>query len=70
MSDKLRIAASSERVSAAPNPPGWEQLDGLARKPTLLAPQDGRILEIDGTKTYLFRVQPAPDGVYHLKRSG
>lgn len=36
----------------------------------MLALQDGRILEIHGTRAYLFQVKPAPDGIYYLRQSG
>jgi len=70
MGNGTRVVASPVRSSTSPSPPGWEQRDGLANKPTVLALQDGRILEIHGTRAYLFHAQPAPDGIYHLKQSG
>lgn len=63
-SKQLSRTKSSSKVQ------GWERLDALARKPTILALQDGRLLEVTRTRAYLLRAQRVPDGVYDLQRAG
>ncbi|GKS57237.1 hypothetical protein YTPLAS18_07640 [Nitrospira sp.] len=66
----VALATSAAGGSSGPAPQQWEQLDHLPNRRKLVALQDGRILEIEGNTASLFHIEPAPDGVYHLARSG
>ena len=70
MSEKTGTKRQFPRVQNSSKIQRWEQLDALAKKSTIVALHDGRLLEVTGTRSYLLKVQRAPDGAYDLQRSG